>query len=381
MSDTLKNIKCLSDTLDHSLEICKLFKYSPRRDAIFHKLHQELSPQAPGIRNLCPTRWTVRALSLESIHVNYTTLEATWNEASEVATQSEVKSRINGVASKTKEFDFLFGLMLAERILDNLSKTIQATIMPAVEARRLSKLCIEVFKKIRTEGCFDQFWELTKLTQRLLNVKDPRPALPRARKKPLRYKDDNGEAYHPSNPKDHYRQIYYQCPDGAIMTIDNRFNQKDFIMYSKLEELIVKAATKMEYTQELQEVIEFYGADFNASDLETHLELLGQMEIEVSGEKLSFSDIHQHFKSLSTMQLSLVSQVTSLVKLILLMPATNAVSERSASAMHHVKTYLRSTMTQSRLNNIMVLHIHKHLTDSVDHKQVLNDLHLPMNFW
>ena len=73
------------------------------------------------------------------------------------------------------------------------------------------------------------------------------------------------------------------------------------------------------------------------------------------------------------MQLCLVSQVTFLVKLILLMPATNAVSERSASAMRHVKTYLRSTMTQSRLNNIMVLHIHKHLTNSVDLKQVLNE--------
>ena len=51
------------------------------------------------------------------------------------------KSRINGVASKMKKFDFLFGLMLAERILkhtDNLSKTIQAIAMPAVEARGLS---------------------------------------------------------------------------------------------------------------------------------------------------------------------------------------------------------------------------------------------------
>ena len=55
------------------------------------------------------------------------------------------------------------------------------------------------------------------------------------------------------------------------------------------------------------------------------------------------------------------------------MPATNAVSERSASAMRRVKTYLRSTMPQSRLNNIMMLHIHKHLTDSVDLNQVLNE--------
>ena len=52
-----------------------------------------------------------------------------------------------------KEFDFLFGFMLAECILkhtDNLSKTIQATTMLAVKAHGLSNLCIRVFKKMRT---------------------------------------------------------------------------------------------------------------------------------------------------------------------------------------------------------------------------------------
>ena len=48
------------------------------------------------------------------------------------------------------------------------------------------------------------------------------------------------------------------------------------------------------------------------------------------------------------------------------MPAINAVSEYSASAIRHIKTYLCSTMTQSRLNNVMVLHIIHNL------KQVLN---------
>ena len=48
VSDTLKSIKCMCDALDLALEICKLLRYSPRRDAIFHKLHQEFTPQAPG---------------------------------------------------------------------------------------------------------------------------------------------------------------------------------------------------------------------------------------------------------------------------------------------------------------------------------------------
>ena len=30
-------------------------------------------------------------------------------------------------------------------------------------------------------------------------------------------------------------------------------------------------------------------------------------------------------------------------------------------------------MTQQRMNNIMILHINKHLTDTVNHKEILNN--------
>ena len=47
--------------------------------------------------------------------------------------------------------------------------------------------------------------------------------------------------------------------------------------------------------------------------------------------------------------------------------------KRSAFAMRRIKTYLRTTPTQSQLNNIMVLHIHRDLTDKVDHTAVLKE--------
>ena len=125
MADTLKCIKPMSDVLDHAMEICKLLKFSPRRDAIFNKIKAEISPSVPGIRPLCPTRWTVCASALESILLNYQALEETWEEAIDVVKQADVKARINGVTAKMKEHNFLFSLMLAERILkhsDNLSK-------------------------------------------------------------------------------------------------------------------------------------------------------------------------------------------------------------------------------------------------------------------
>ena len=62
--------------------------------------------------------------------------------------------------------------------------------------------------------------------------------------------------------------------------------------------------------------------------------------------------------------------IWALLELLLVMPATNATSERSFSALRRLKTYLRTTMSQLRLNNLMVLHVHKELTDSLDLKSI-----------
>eukprot|EP00731_Ephydatia_muelleri_P012082 Em0006g976a len=60
-------------------------------------------------------------------------------------------------------------------------------------------------------------------------------------------------------------------------------------------------------------------------------------------------------------------------KLILVMPATNAVSERSFSTLRRLKTWLRSTMNQDRLNWCMMLHIHNNDTDALDLNYLANE--------
>jgi len=67
------------------------------------------------------------------------------------------------------------------------------------------------------------------------------------------------------------------------------------------------------------------------------------------------------------------SEVVKVVQLILVMPATNAVSERSFSTMRRIKSYLRSTMRQDRLNHLMTLHIYQDKLDSLDLVSVAND--------
>ncbi|KAH3831615.1 hypothetical protein DPMN_104886 [Dreissena polymorpha] len=51
---------------------------------------------------------------------------------------------------------------------------------------------------------------------------------------------------------------------------------------------------------------------------------------------------------------------------VLVMPATNATSERSFSALRRLKTYLRTSTTQERLTHLMTLHVHRCATDAMD---------------
>ena len=66
-SDTVKNCKVLKSALETTHEIVKLAKFSPHREALFRDIQDGLSEGSPGVRVLCPTRWTVRADSMVSI--------------------------------------------------------------------------------------------------------------------------------------------------------------------------------------------------------------------------------------------------------------------------------------------------------------------------
>ena len=126
IGDTIKLSKVCCETLETALEITKLVKFSPKRNAVFEaEVAEEESGSGVGIRKLCPTRWTVRGNSIGSILENYEVLKQLWEECLETRLDPDVKGRIIGVQTQMSRYNLLFGLKLCERILNNLSKTLQ----------------------------------------------------------------------------------------------------------------------------------------------------------------------------------------------------------------------------------------------------------------
>ena len=63
-----------------------------------------------------------------------------------------------------------------------------------------------------------------------------------------------------------------------------------------------------------------------------------------------------------------------LIKLTILVPATNLVSERSCSTLRRVKTYLRSSVTQEHLSSGLFLASYKEQVDKRKLNEVANQL-------
>ena len=115
--------------------------------------------------------------------------------------------------------------------------------------------------------------------------------------------------------------------------------------------------------------------DLDGSDVDSHLletQLMSFSYLFSDIESITLTEIVKVMKSLTVGQKALHTQVIILVKLILVMPATNAVSERSFCALRRIKTFLRATMHQQSLNSIMILNVHQDKTDCLNIMSIAN---------
>ena len=58
------------------------------------------------------------------------------------------------------------------------------------------------------------------------------------------------------------------------------------------------------------------------------------------------------------------------MKLYMTVPVTTATAARTFSTMRRIKTYLRSNMTQERLNHTFMLNAHKSRLDNLDLRSI-----------
>ena len=204
---------------------------------------------------------------------------------------------------------------------DNLSKNLQKTKLSAAEGQTVASLTVKTLEKLRTEEFYQLFWKRCIKEAEDLEIREP--VLPRKRQHPPRYQIGNAPAEFQDNIESHYRSIYYEAIDTVVNCIKKR-----------LENLILSAAKGEPCKELLSFVCNFYKDDFEKDKLDAQLSSLsGIFDEPVKDVQL----VVKKFQKMSAGMKAYFSEVVILLKLLLIAPATNAISERSCSTLRRIK--------------------------------------------
>ena len=196
------------------------------------------------------------------------------------------------MSSQMATFDYLYGVMLGELILnhsDNLSRTLQKHDISAAQGQEVAKLTVQTLQKIRSEDAFDLFWKKVGIKANSIELSEPQ--LPRRRIVPRRYESGSAEPEYPVTPYDYYKRIYLEALDLITSCIKDRFEQPGYRVYRHLQELLLKSACGSDYQSEYEFVTTFYGLDFTHT-LKAQLQSFTTLFSEESKPTLTLTDIN-----------------------------------------------------------------------------------------
>ena len=153
--------------------------------------------------------------------------------------------------------------------------------------------------------------------------------------------------------------------DCILGQLDSRFSEVSFEHIVHAEELLMKAVQGLPFSDEMRKFSLFYD-DFDSTCLEIQLQNLQQSSLTktLQQSQLSVLPVTEVLKNTPGSH-AFLSEVCKLAKL-LLVPVSAASAERSFSSLRRLKSYLRATMGQPRLNNMLLLHRHKERTDQLN---------------
>ena len=179
------------------------------------------------------------------------------------------------------------------------------------------------------------------------------------------------EPYYPTTVKEHFKAIYFETIDAVHNALKERFEQPSFIIFSNVEQLLLKSINGESYQNEYDDFMLVYADDVEITTLPSELLIL--RTVFESLKPVHFGNIAEKLKTISPQERVINNNVINIIRIVLTTGVTSATPERSFSLARRVKTWLRSSMAQKRFNALAILHSHKHIVDKLSLVAIGND--------
>ncbi|XP_027882815.1 zinc finger MYM-type protein 1-like isoform X1 [Xiphophorus couchianus] len=345
----------IRDALDWVNQLGVLFSQSGKFKAIHAATAHTENPSCTAIKPLCPTRWAVRSKAIRDVLSQYGSVLASLQEMASGA--SNTASTANGLLGQFRKGKTVLGLILASPVIDELeclSISFQKRTQTIAGMRTAVKVVQTSLKAKRNQESFNTLFEKAMAEVQSLGVK---PITVTQRRPPPKRFTEGAKTHQPECANDHYRGEFFKVLDVVDAQLTGLFNQDDLLTLQKLEETLlsgtIDAAVIGKYPELNRELLSvqlpMFRLNYSFSNSAEAAGIIGGLPGEVR---------------------RLFGQVETLVRLLLVVSVSSSEAERSFSALRRLKTWLRSTMTQNRLNHVAVCHVHKDKLDLLDKKSV-----------
>lgn len=331
------------------------------------------------LKPLCETRWESRIDAITPFRYKVEEIYDALMDISEAEnTDKMVAHEATSLANLIRDYTFLCSIVIWYDILLHInvvSKTMQNIDMEVSKVINLLEDTEDYFKSVRNDFKFQGYLTDAKELASKLDMEEPKiGGTTRARRRKAKRQFDYEAEDESSDlePETLYKiNFYFKVLDTTIAAISARFEQvKD---HSEVFDFLYDISKIKEMSHD---------------DLSNKCTKLCNALTDGESKDISFVDLRDELKVLSTLlkpnsspletlkfikEFDFAPNVSVALRILLTLPITVASGERSFSKLKLIKTYLRSTMSQSRLSGLATISIEHQVAESLDYKDLLHE--------